>query len=365
MNNNIKRGVWVAAVLLGCLGLAVSAQGASFDCGKAGTKVEHLICDNPEISKLDDELGKIYSGLFKKVSIPSSFSREQRTWLMIEREACVDAECLKTAYRNRIDELKSWQIPGSFITVLDKDKPLCTSYKRYVEHEVATKKQYGHNTSPMCQRTFGEGFPEFSPVKWREIQPKNYPELAVQAYRYINYWPWDRPEVAYAFTDKQFQFDLDVIKLNHLNGWFSMWLGEADISNTGHKETLLKVEADGQCGELTEKPPRWQMPVMVVDATGKKIDTAKSEWILGSSVLPKPLTPPQNFTYIPGIHENALETYDVFSRDGNTYFDRIKDAWVVIPYVKYDERFATYSVYQITYDQSQLVCRFKFKKLNY
>ena len=60
MNNNIKRGVWVGVMLLGGLGLVVSAQGASFDCGKAGTKVEHIICDNPEISKLDDELSQSY-----------------------------------------------------------------------------------------------------------------------------------------------------------------------------------------------------------------------------------------------------------------------------------------------------------------
>lgn len=46
MNNNIKRSGMVAVAMLGCLGLAVSAQGASFDCGKAGTKGEHIICDD-------------------------------------------------------------------------------------------------------------------------------------------------------------------------------------------------------------------------------------------------------------------------------------------------------------------------------
>jgi hypothetical protein len=48
----IKRGVFLVVTLLGCLVLASAAQAASFDCGKAQTKVEHLICDNPELSKL-------------------------------------------------------------------------------------------------------------------------------------------------------------------------------------------------------------------------------------------------------------------------------------------------------------------------
>lgn len=49
MNNNIKRGVVTAATLLGCLVLAVSAQGASFDCGQAGSKGEHVICDSTSL----------------------------------------------------------------------------------------------------------------------------------------------------------------------------------------------------------------------------------------------------------------------------------------------------------------------------
>jgi Uncharacterized protein conserved in bacteria, putative lipoprotein len=40
--------------------LSVQAIAASFDCAKANTKTEHLICDNPDISKLDEDLESAY-----------------------------------------------------------------------------------------------------------------------------------------------------------------------------------------------------------------------------------------------------------------------------------------------------------------
>ena len=282
---------------------------------------------------------------------------------MKERNGCADAVCVEMAYRSRIDELSSNQTQNRFITILSKDKTLCDGYKRYVAHEVATSNQYVHDASPMCQRNFGKAFPEFASVKWREISPDDHQKLAVQAYRYINFWPWNRPEVASYFTDKQFKVALDTIMVNYKHNWWHMWLGEADIGNTGHMETLLRVE-DGRCGEpsMTGRPPRWRIPVMVLDASGKDIDTVKSEWILEVSVLPKPVHPPQNFPNIPGVHEIGTESYDVFSQARVTYFDRIKDTWTIIPYVKYDNHFAAYSVYQIAQDKPHLICRFKFRK---
>lgn len=43
---------WMGWLL--CL-VAVPVQAASFDCGKAGTKVEKLVCADAELSKLDED----------------------------------------------------------------------------------------------------------------------------------------------------------------------------------------------------------------------------------------------------------------------------------------------------------------------
>ena len=58
MNRHIKRKDWIAAALFGFSAIALSAQAASFDCSKAQTKVEHLICGDAELSKLDEKLGQ-------------------------------------------------------------------------------------------------------------------------------------------------------------------------------------------------------------------------------------------------------------------------------------------------------------------
>ena len=39
---------------------------ASFDCAKASTKHEKMICDNPELNEADEIMGKIYSTTMQK-----------------------------------------------------------------------------------------------------------------------------------------------------------------------------------------------------------------------------------------------------------------------------------------------------------
>jgi uncharacterized protein len=45
----------IILIVLGWIVLSCAVNAASFDCAKAGTKVEHMICDDPDISKMDDE----------------------------------------------------------------------------------------------------------------------------------------------------------------------------------------------------------------------------------------------------------------------------------------------------------------------
>jgi len=108
MSTFIKRGGLVAAVLTSCLMLALSAHAASFDCGKAQTKVEHLICDNPEISKLDDELSVAYKAALKDEKQTDAIKQAQKQW-MKERNGCADAACVQNAYQKRIEQLQPAQ----------------------------------------------------------------------------------------------------------------------------------------------------------------------------------------------------------------------------------------------------------------
>lgn len=104
MNSKTANGMKCVLTLFGLMALVLPAEGASFDCAKAGSKVEHIICDNPEISKLDDELASDYKTVLQDQSKANTIRREQKQWL-IERNECADAGCVRETYRKRIEQL--------------------------------------------------------------------------------------------------------------------------------------------------------------------------------------------------------------------------------------------------------------------
>lgn len=227
---------------ISCFLMFATVQAASFDCTKTETtRVEKIICANAELSRLDDDLNVAYKAALQEKEQAGALKRAQARWLAGLKD-CQNADCLQMAYRTRIDELSQNLSDDRFVTILSKDKELCSAYKRYIEQKVETADQNTHDASPRCQRNFGEAFREFVSVKWREIKLQDHLELAVQAYRYIKFWPWSNPDMAPLLSDKQFKNQLDAVTLSYSNNSWRMWLGEADIGNNGHPETLLRVE---------------------------------------------------------------------------------------------------------------------------
>ena len=80
---------------------SATANSPSFDCRKATTTVEKLICTNPELSKLDLSLAEMYK---EAVSKAPSIRDDQSSW-NVEKNKCTDTDCLKTAYEDRISQL--------------------------------------------------------------------------------------------------------------------------------------------------------------------------------------------------------------------------------------------------------------------
>jgi len=79
---------------------------ASFDCTKASSKVEHLICGDHELSILDEHLAIAYRNA-KKYQEPKQLKLEQRTW-MGRRNSCITIYCLKQSYSNRLKILEGY-----------------------------------------------------------------------------------------------------------------------------------------------------------------------------------------------------------------------------------------------------------------
>lgn len=94
----VRWGLGVGIILSGM------AHAASFDCAKAQTQVEKMICADVELSKLDEALAVAYVKAVKVVDGAVSIRQEQKQWLKV-RNSCKSADCLFSAYEKRVPSL--------------------------------------------------------------------------------------------------------------------------------------------------------------------------------------------------------------------------------------------------------------------
>jgi len=87
---------------------------ASFDCEKAVSKIEKMICVDGEVSDLDSKLGRLFH-LAKWGA--KSIVEDQKNWLKNTRDKCEDIDCLKAVYVARISILKN----ANTCPVIEKD----------------------------------------------------------------------------------------------------------------------------------------------------------------------------------------------------------------------------------------------------
>jgi uncharacterized protein len=93
--------LWVSAAIMAT---AFEARAASFDCAKASTAVEKLICSDAKLSELDTRLAQAYRQALATPAVAQRVKPDQRRWLA-ERNKCTDVACLTTAYQKRLADL--------------------------------------------------------------------------------------------------------------------------------------------------------------------------------------------------------------------------------------------------------------------
>jgi uncharacterized protein len=102
-----KRGFLVFWIMMLCIDASVRA--ASFECQKASTLVEIMICGNPDLSRLDEQMYDAYRNLISRSASPDEIKRNQVQWLSNNRNICQNIACLDQAYRSRISALSNSQ----------------------------------------------------------------------------------------------------------------------------------------------------------------------------------------------------------------------------------------------------------------
>ncbi|MEA3112957.1 MAG: hypothetical protein QOG58_2756 [Caballeronia sp.] len=88
------------------LGSPLVAHATSFDCNLGRSATEKLICHNEHLSKLDDELGKLYWKARRAVTDKRSFRADSDAKWTWRETHCTDETCLATWYSGRIGELQ-------------------------------------------------------------------------------------------------------------------------------------------------------------------------------------------------------------------------------------------------------------------
>jgi uncharacterized protein len=89
----------------GCLLFPLVSHAVSFDCRKAHSPTEQLICNDPELSAADDQLGALYQNVQSVTKSPRLLRMERdQDWQWRETN-CADKTCLLTWYWNREEEL--------------------------------------------------------------------------------------------------------------------------------------------------------------------------------------------------------------------------------------------------------------------
>ncbi|MDD2367918.1 MAG: lysozyme inhibitor LprI family protein [Sulfuricurvum sp.] len=89
--------------------LSISLFVVSFDCAKAKTNVEKMICADPELSALDENLSKVFKEALKSTDDKEQLKKEQFAWLKYDRNTCINRQCLNSLHQLRIAYLhRAW-----------------------------------------------------------------------------------------------------------------------------------------------------------------------------------------------------------------------------------------------------------------
>lgn len=156
MNSKIRMLLPLTLSLL-MMHLGGSVKAASFDCTKARSSMEKLICDDAELSALDDSLAKNYTAARDRLSPIAAkiFTAGQLSWLRFHSTYCFvsyDAskadvgqakQCLVDAYSERIKEFKAtgeiingshaYSVVDSAIRILPAEQSIYTVQRNYVQ----------------------------------------------------------------------------------------------------------------------------------------------------------------------------------------------------------------------------------------
>lgn len=223
---------------------------ASFDCGKAVSKIEKLICSDDELSKLDESLNEVYLRALNRADIKQRTIESQRQWVLHERNICQGVECLKHAYEIRIKELslssslgtenvsktkKCWVQTKSSKDFYVRDPGLCTAFEEMLNATCEPPEKLQCNWMLPQKKT------EFTKIHWQPID-------------YRNYWPLIK-DLRLSGWAKQYREDNwksiePMVRKQFERGYISLEAATVDIDRDGKEEYIVRSTYAPNCDPM-------------------------------------------------------------------------------------------------------------------
>lgn len=240
----------------------VKAQAASFDCAKATTKIDKMICTDAGLSKLDEEMARFYRQTKAELHDAPWFIEQQRLWLK-HRNGCKDRDCIEASYHQRLDGMRWYaeieknpedtvvgKLPHDTYTYeldVDNDPTVCQHmekvYNAFFRQQWATHRSDSKAYDPGGFYSFPKypGVEEFSYSTWGDSYSRrpSSPEFDAVPWRsalYIDRSPPDAPSLSVCEEYRKEK----KMGPKHIHCFFSLLIADFDIDNDGRVETVLK-----------------------------------------------------------------------------------------------------------------------------
>ena len=123
-----------------CVAISGTSFAAGFDCSKAASNVEKMICGDEVLSVLDSQLQENYSlalgdaPFAKKADIKKS----QEQWIANVRNKCSDRACLQAAYSSQLKilaSIKGMTASAHYVTDNVEAKRLVAGFQQQLNHD--------------------------------------------------------------------------------------------------------------------------------------------------------------------------------------------------------------------------------------
>lgn len=233
---------------------AASAEVAkpSFDCAKAQTEVEKMVCDNAsgDLQNLDRYMNEVYTQLRNELKKSSFKDKEQRLAHLLQTQRNFIKDMNLIANMNQVDyEKLSRKLSRIYKDLFKHEQDLPPSLDKgvvildmYEKRTIALLKLLGEvldsNNKELCEYAKTFRTPEYIEQGWQEIKPSVNDPLYTMGfclgsaynYKYCTYGE---------LTQKQ-----EYLKDMRWSAEVPVFIKDIDINNDGKKEKIMFVRGD-------------------------------------------------------------------------------------------------------------------------